>query len=224
MTAMFVNLPVTDLERAKAFYTAIGCTLNPQFTDHNAACFVVEEDHSYFMLLTREYFQTFTDLPLGNPAVSPAVSTAIFLESREAVDSTASAGLAAGGTEPRPASDYGFMYQRGGHRSRAETPSSSAGWTPPPPPRVPRPSWRSRPEVDGRPRLRAVVRDHAGPGASWGERWALPIVRDLLVGPRQWRAGRGLPRYAQQHPGGAAQGAAGGWRHPPGAALTRHRL
>jgi predicted enzyme related to lactoylglutathione lyase len=50
MTAMFVNLPVTDLERAKAFYTAIGFTINPLFTDHNAACVVVEDGHSYFML------------------------------------------------------------------------------------------------------------------------------------------------------------------------------
>ena len=113
MTMMFVNLPVTDLERAKAFYAAIGFTLNPLFTDHNAACFVVEEDHSAFMILTREFFQTFTDLPIGDPAVAPATATAIFLDSREAVDRTAAAGLAAGGTEPRPASDYGFMYQRG---------------------------------------------------------------------------------------------------------------
>jgi hypothetical protein len=43
MTAMFVSLPVTDLERAKAFYTALGFTINPLFTDHNAACVVVEE-------------------------------------------------------------------------------------------------------------------------------------------------------------------------------------
>ncbi len=112
MTAMFVNLPVTDLERAKAFYTALGFTINPKFTDHNAACVVVEEDHSYFMILVREFFQTFTDLPIGDPAVSPSVSTAIFLESREAVDKTVADGLAAGGTEPRPAADYGFMYQR----------------------------------------------------------------------------------------------------------------
>ena len=112
MTAMFVNLPVTDLERAKAFYTAIGFTINPAFSDHNAACVVVEEDHSAFMLLTREYFQTFTDLPLGDPAVSPSVSTAVFLDSRDSVDATVAAGLVAGGAEPRPASDYGFMYQR----------------------------------------------------------------------------------------------------------------
>jgi predicted lactoylglutathione lyase len=112
MPAMFVNLPVTDLDRAKAFYSAVGFTLNPLFTDHNAACFIVEEDHSYFMILTREFFQTFTKLPIGDPAVNPAVSTAIFLDSRDAVDSVVADGLAAGGSEPQEASDYGFMYQR----------------------------------------------------------------------------------------------------------------
>ena len=112
MTAMFVNLPVTDLERAKAFYTALGFTLNPQFTDHNAACVVVEDGHSYFMILVREFFQTFTDLPIGDPKVNPSVSTAIFLDSRDEVDAATARGLAAGGQEARPASDYGFMYQR----------------------------------------------------------------------------------------------------------------
>jgi len=112
MTAMFVNLPVTDLDRAKAFYEALGFRINPQFTDHNAACVVVDDDHCYFMLLVREYFQTFTDLPLGDPKVAPSVSTAIFLDSREDVDATITSGLGAGGAEPRPAADYGFMYQR----------------------------------------------------------------------------------------------------------------
>src|SRR3954451_8966665 len=112
MAQMFVNLPVTDLERAKAFYTAIGFTLNPQFSDHNAACVVVEEGHNYFMILVREYFQTFTDLPLGDPAVNPSASIAIFLDTREAVDTAVTNGIAAGGTEPKEASDFGFMYQR----------------------------------------------------------------------------------------------------------------
>ena len=112
MRQMFVNLPVTDLERAKAFYQALGFSLNPQFTDHNAACVIVEQDHCYFMILTREYLQTFTDLPLGDPAVNPTTATAIFVDSREDVDAAATAALAAGGTEARPASDYGFMYQR----------------------------------------------------------------------------------------------------------------
>ena len=112
MPQMFVNLPVTDLERSKAFYEALGFSINPMFTDHNAACVVVEEDHNYFMILTREYFQTFSELPIGDPAVNPSVATAIFVESREAVDKAVTDGLAAGGSEARPASDYGFMYQR----------------------------------------------------------------------------------------------------------------
>ena len=112
MTAMFVNLPVTDLERAKAFYTAVGFTINPLFTDHNAACVVVEEDHSYFMLLVREFFQTFSERPIGDPSATVSATTAIFLDSRDAVDASMASGLAAGGTEAQPASDYGFMYQR----------------------------------------------------------------------------------------------------------------
>lgn len=112
MTAMFVNLPVTDLDRAKAFYTSVGFTINPLFTDHNAACVVVDEDNSYFMLLKREFFQTFTDRPISDPSVAAWGAVAIFLDSREAVDATVTAGLAGGGTEAAPASDYGFMYQR----------------------------------------------------------------------------------------------------------------
>lgn len=112
MPQMFVNLPVTDLDRAKEFYTALGFRINPAFTDHNAACVVVDEDHNYFMLLVRDFFQTFTALPIGDPAVNPSVATAIFVDSREAVDKAIVDGLAAGGAEPQPASDYGFMYQR----------------------------------------------------------------------------------------------------------------
>lgn len=110
---MFVSLPVTDLERAKAFYTTIGFTLNPQFSDHNSACFVVEDGHSMIMVLTREFMQTMTELPLGDPKVSPTASVAVFLDSREAVDKAVTDGVAAGGSEPHEAADYGFMYQRG---------------------------------------------------------------------------------------------------------------
>ncbi len=112
MPQMFVNLPVTDLDRAKEFYTALGFTINPLFTDHNAACVVVDADHNYFMLLTREFFQTFTDRPIGEPTQAVSVTTAIFFDSREEVDAAAEQGLAAGGTEERAASDFGFMYQR----------------------------------------------------------------------------------------------------------------
>lgn len=110
-TDIFVNLPTTDLERGKAFYTALGATINPQFTDDNAAC-LVWDDHIYFMLLTREFFATFTDKPIVDPHQALQVSTAFSRASRDAVDEVIAAGLAAGGVEPRPAQDYGFMYSR----------------------------------------------------------------------------------------------------------------
>ncbi|WP_143048568.1 VOC family protein [Frigoribacterium sp. MCBA15_019] len=112
MPMIFVNLPVTDLDRAKSFYTALGFTINPLFTDENAACVVVDEGHSAFMILTRDFFQTFTDLPIGDPTAAASVATAVMLDSRDEVDTTVTAGLGAGGTEARAATDYGFMYQR----------------------------------------------------------------------------------------------------------------
>ncbi|MFC4137943.1 MULTISPECIES: VOC family protein [unclassified Microbacterium] len=111
MTKVFVNLPTTDLERAKAFYTALGCTISPEFTDENAAC-VVWSDDIYFMLITRAYFATFTDKPIADPNQTLQVSTAFSQDSREEVDAIIAKGLAAGGVEPKPAQDYGFMYSR----------------------------------------------------------------------------------------------------------------
>ncbi|GAA4480191.1 VOC family protein [Microbacterium panaciterrae] len=111
MTNVFVNLPTTDLERAKAFYTALGCEINPQFTDENGAC-VVWDDNVYFMVITREFFSTFTDKPIADPNASLQVSVAFSRDSREDVDAIIAKGIAAGGTEPKPAQDYGFMYSR----------------------------------------------------------------------------------------------------------------
>jgi len=111
MTSIFVNVPSTDLERAKAFYTALGASINPLFTDENAAC-IVWDDNVYMMVLTREYFATFTDKPIADPQTTAQVQIALSRDSREDVDSVVEAGLAAGGSEPRPAQDYGFMYSR----------------------------------------------------------------------------------------------------------------
>jgi len=110
-TKVFVNLPTSDLERAKAFYTALGCEINPLFSDENAAC-VVWSDDIYFMVLTREYFGTFTDKQIVDAATAAQVLVAISRTSREDVDAVLAAGLAAGGTEPKDAQDYGFMYSR----------------------------------------------------------------------------------------------------------------
>lgn len=110
-TNIFVNLPSSDLERSKAFYTSLGFTINPNFTDENAACVVLSET-IYFMVLTREYLSTFTDKQIIDPKTQAQVSIALTRDSREDVDDVLAKGLAAGGSEPRPAQDYGFMYSR----------------------------------------------------------------------------------------------------------------
>lgn len=110
-TQIFVNLATADLDGAKAFYTALGCEINPLFTDENAAC-VVWDEQVFFMVLTREYFGTFTEKPVADPAQSAQVIVALSRESRAGVDAILEAGLAAGGREPRDAQDYGFMYSR----------------------------------------------------------------------------------------------------------------
>ena len=102
MSKVFINLPTSDLERSKAFYTALGCTIAPEFTDENAAC-VVWSDDTFFMVLTREYFSTFTDKPIVDPNEAAQVSVAFARDSREDVDDIMAKGLAAGGAEPKAA-------------------------------------------------------------------------------------------------------------------------
>ena len=110
-TSIFVNIPTTDLDRAKAFYEALGFTINPNFTDENAAC-VVLSDTIYFMVLTREYLGTFTDKQIIDPKTQAQTSISFTRDSRDEVDAVLAKGLAAGGSEPRPVQDYGFMYSR----------------------------------------------------------------------------------------------------------------
>lgn len=110
-TSIFVNLPTTDLERSKAFYEGLGFTINPLFTDENAAC-VVFGDNIYFMVLTREYLGTFTDKQIIDPKTQAQTSIAFTRDSRDEVDEMLAKGLAGGGSEPREAQDYGFMYSR----------------------------------------------------------------------------------------------------------------
>jgi predicted lactoylglutathione lyase len=110
-TNIFVSYTTADLDRSKTFYTALGATINPLFTDENAACFVWDEN-IYLMVLKREFFAAFTDKQVADPAITAQVQVAFTRDSRDDVDTVAEAGLAAGGSEPRPAQDLGFMYSR----------------------------------------------------------------------------------------------------------------
>ncbi|MCT2182192.1 VOC family protein [Brevibacterium casei] len=109
MTEIFVNLPTLDLERSKAFYSALGATIVPEFTDANAAC-VKWEDSIFFMILTKDYLQSFTDKPIIDPHASAQAMTALSRPSREDVDAMRTAVLESGGGENRPPQDHGFMY------------------------------------------------------------------------------------------------------------------
>jgi predicted enzyme related to lactoylglutathione lyase len=91
MTSIFVNIPTNDLDRSIAFYRALGCAINPNFTDENAAC-VVWSDDIFFMVLRREFFATFTDKPLGEPKEWAQVSLSFARDSRADVDAIVEAG------------------------------------------------------------------------------------------------------------------------------------
>ena len=111
MTHIFVNIPTSDLERAKSYYTALGASINPAFTDENAAC-IVWDENVFFMVLTREFFATFTDKQVCDPKTHAMALLSLSRESRADVDAAIEAGIAAGGREINEPTDYGFMYSR----------------------------------------------------------------------------------------------------------------
>ncbi|HWV39149.1 MAG TPA: VOC family protein [Vulgatibacter sp.] len=106
---IFLNLPVKDLDRSKAFFTALGFEFNPQFTDDTAACMVVNEQ-AFVMLITEKRFRDFTDRRIADTASHTEALVAVSAGSREEVDAMHAKALASGGSAAMPAVDYGFMY------------------------------------------------------------------------------------------------------------------
>ncbi|SEW29904.1 hypothetical protein SAMN04488515_2118 [Cognatiyoonia koreensis] len=111
MTKMiFVNLPVSDVKRSRAFYTALGFTVNEEFSDDTTACIVVSE-HIYIMILEHARFKDFAPRPVAETQKVTGSLFALTCESREAVDTMLSAALAHGGTDNKKPQDIeGFMY------------------------------------------------------------------------------------------------------------------
>ena len=109
---IFVNLPVADLPKSKAFYEALGFTNNPQFTNDQAAS-MMWSDTIVVMLLTHDFWKTFTTKAIPNAKESAQVALCINLDDRAAVDAiTEAAGRSGGTADQSPAQDHGFMYQR----------------------------------------------------------------------------------------------------------------
>jgi predicted lactoylglutathione lyase len=108
---LFVNMPVADLERSKAFFAELGFSYDPKFTDETAACMQIGEQ-AFVMLLSREKFAEFSKLPIADPTTHALALYCFSASSRDEVDAISAAALAAGGAEADGAEDYGFMYSR----------------------------------------------------------------------------------------------------------------
>jgi uncharacterized protein len=108
---IFVNLPVADLQRSIDFFTTLGFTFNPQFTDDSATCMVVS-DQAFVMLLQRDRFAGFLAKPIGDPTADTAAIVSVSATDRADVDRFADTALANGGTAAKDPIDMGFMYGR----------------------------------------------------------------------------------------------------------------
>ena len=109
---IFVNLPVKDLARSKAFFTALGLSFNQQFTNEQGTC--LEIGGNFFaMLLVEPFFQGFTKKPISDAHQSTEVLLALSMDSRAEVEAVMQKAIDAGATTPNPPVDHGFMYQHG---------------------------------------------------------------------------------------------------------------
>jgi len=111
MKQVFINLAVKDLNQSVDFYTALGFTNNPQFSDETAKCMVWSES-IYVMLLSHEKFSSFTEKPIANTKTNIAGLFSLSVSSLDEMNKIIENGLKAGGAEPNELRDYGFMQQR----------------------------------------------------------------------------------------------------------------
>lgn len=107
---IFINLPVKDLNKSVAFFTKLGFSFNPQFTDEKATCMIIGEN-IFAMLLVEPFFKTFTKKEIANAHTSTEVLIALDATSRDEVKSMVSKAVAAGGTQYMDPQDHGWMYQ-----------------------------------------------------------------------------------------------------------------
>lgn len=110
---IILNLPVKDLDKSKAFFSALGFSFNPQFSNENAAFMNIVDGTIQAMLTKEDFFRSLIDKPLVQAKEANEVVICLSCESREEVDSLIAKAVAAGGRTPHPPEDHGFMYDQG---------------------------------------------------------------------------------------------------------------
>ena len=111
-TKIFINLPVSDLPESIAFFTKLGFTFNPQFTDEQATCMILGEN-LFAMLLTHERFRMFTKKDISDAHTTTEVLLAFDVNNRTEVDEMVQKAVAAGGVLYSESQDHGWMYGHG---------------------------------------------------------------------------------------------------------------
>ncbi len=109
---LYVNVAIKDLARSVTFFTALGFSFNPKFTDENATCLMISDEINV-MLLTEPFFKGFISKQLADTQTHSEVILALSVETREGVDAMVEKAKNAGASTPMPPKDYGFMYQHG---------------------------------------------------------------------------------------------------------------
>jgi uncharacterized protein len=106
---IFINLPVKDLQKSMEFFSELGFTFNPKFTDDKAACMVIS-DSIYSMLITEEFFKTFTKKAISDARKTTEVLIALDATCRQEVDDIVAKAVRAGGATYMKPQDHGWMY------------------------------------------------------------------------------------------------------------------
>ncbi|MBK3577286.1 VOC family protein [Streptomyces sp. MBT65] len=108
---IFVNLAVNDAAASKKFFTELGFSINPQFSNDETTCVVISET-IIAMLLEKQRYSDFTKKEIADSAKTSEVLLCLSAESREKVDELINKAVAAGGTANDDVQDQGFMYGR----------------------------------------------------------------------------------------------------------------
>ncbi|KKO62952.1 Glyoxalase-like domain protein [Janthinobacterium sp. KBS0711] len=110
---IILNLPVKDLDKSKAFFSALGFTFDSRFSGENAAFMNIVDGSIQAMLTTEAFFQSLIGKPVADARQANEVVICLSCESREEVDGLIAKAQAAGGRIPHPPEDQGFMYDQG---------------------------------------------------------------------------------------------------------------